>query len=484
VVVLATPLAGRGIALTVVLSLLAGVAAAPPAALAIAIPPALTPTTTTLGVPDLDPAPAGHASTLVAVVAPAASGNVTFYDNDVAVETVALTGSSTATHIVPAGSPPGKHSIRAEYRGDLTHERSLSEPRVVTVGPRQVAVVLGISGPRDATGATARQGDVLRVAIDVQDAGTTGSLGVTGTVTVWVDGTVTAAITYPAVAVAYLSTAAWPIGPRSVVARFEPGTGTGTGTGTDHAAGSSSAAVVRVTENVADAVGLKASYPTFYPYRDGYRDTTVLRGQRDETAKVEVWVRSAKGRLVMHDTLPFGIGPWGVTWDGRDDTGRILAAGRYTVKQTVTDAVGASRTFTSSVTLSHKRLHTYTVTLKKSHSEATVNRATSEGWVGWKFTLPPATVYRKVVFAVHGASGTPKGTFGPHDYDACPSTATWDWSACMSPYGTFPATTSWKSVVGSVGQNRHGTTVRLYAVGGYRTAVQYARVTVTYAILK
>jgi hypothetical protein len=108
----------------------------------------------------------------------------------------------------------------------------------------------------------------------------------------------------------------------------------------------------------------------------------------------------------------------------------------------------------------------------------------SSGWLGWKFSVPSATVYKKLVFAVYGKSGTPRGIFGPHDYTYCPSTTGWDWYACMSPYNTFPASASWKSVTGSVTRNRHGTTVRMYAVGGYRTAVQYARVTVTYGVLK
>ena len=39
-------------------------------------------------------------------------------------------------------------------------------------------------------------------------------------------------------------------------------------------------------------------------------------------------------------------------------------------------------------------------------------------------------------------------------------------------------------MTGMVTRNRHGRTVRMYAVGGNKTYVSYARVIVTYGVLK
>ena len=134
-----------------------------------------------------------------------------------------------------------------------------------------------------------------------------------------------------------------------------------------------------------------------------------------------------------------------------------------------------------SVTVSLKRIYTHTLTLKQSLAQRDAGSPAS-GWVGWQFTLPSAAVYKKLVFGVYGKSGAPYGLFGPHDYAYCPSG--WNWYSCMAPYSTFPGSLSWKSVTGSVTRDRHGRTVRMYAVGGNRTAVGYARVVVTYGVLK
>jgi hypothetical protein len=473
--VLVPRLAWLGAALTVALSLLTGGAVAPPAARAWAP----TPSTTTLGPPDLDPKPVGHTATLTATVTPGATGAVIFYDEDLAVATVQLTGS-TAAYLLPAYAPPGLHTITAAYLGDANFGASRSEPRPVTVGPRQVTLTVGISGPHDATGATAQQGDILRVEVGVRDLGTTGSLPVSGTISVWVDGSIECGAAIPAGA-CDLPTAAWPLGTRSVLATYDPMPVMYAGA--EHAPGSSGAVAVRLVANPVEAVGLPPTNLAFYPYPDGYRDTTTLLGRRDEAASVNVSITSPTGGVVKREDVPLGIGAWSVTWDGRNGTGKVLAAGRYTVRQTVTDTLGATKTFTSRVNLSHERLQTRTVTLVKSYAQATENRS-GAGWLGWTFTLPSATVYRKLVFSVSGKSGTPRGIFGPHDYATCPSTAAWDWDSCMSPFAEFPASASWRSVDGSVAQNRHGTTVRMYAVGGNRTEVRDARVTVTYAVLR
>jgi len=458
----------RGLALAISMVLLASVAAAPAALAAV-----LTPSTTTLGAPSLDPKPVGQTATITASVTPGATGDVDFLVDDVATDTVALSGSS-ADFVIPADLAAGSHDIKAQYKGDSTYDVSESSTVSVVVGPRPVAVTItGVSGSHDASGATAQKGDLLSIAFAVADNGTTGSLPVAGSVQIKVDGVVKATVTLPTTTTG-LATAAWALGAHSIVATYQPGVGV------DHATGSSAGFPITIAVNVVEAVGWAPSPATFYPYKDGYKDTTKLRGVRNETASVTVRIYSPSGKLVRTLSVASGIGTWSVTWNGRNTAGKQVAAGRYKVKQTVRDALGLSRTLPAVyVNVSSKRLYSHTVTLRKSTSQLARNGGT---WYGWTFTLPSATVYKKLVFSVYGKTGAPAGLFGPHNFAGCG--AGWDWYNCMAPWATFPSSAAWKSVTGSVAQNRSGRTVRMYAVGGHKTAVKYARVVVTYATLK
>jgi hypothetical protein len=99
-----------------------------------------------------------------------------------------------------------------------------------------------------------------------------------------------------------------------------------------------------------------------------------------------------------------------------------------------------------------------------------------------RFTLPTATVYKKLVFAVNAKSNKPVGRFGPQDYTSC---LTDIGPGCASPTASLPTSRAWKSIIGSVTKNRSGTKVRLYIWANAGGAwVWYGRVTVTYAILK
>jgi hypothetical protein len=246
-------------------------------------------------------------------------------------------------------------------------------------------------------------------------------------------------------------------------------------------AGATTDKLVPVVANKIDATGVGLNRTTFYPYRDGYKDKVTARGTRNEPASVTIKVKSPTGKTLKTVTIATGTGAYAWAWNGRNASGKMYAAGKYKITQTLNDG-HMSKTWKSYVNLSAKRLYTYTKSYKKSMAQRSAG-SPSKGWVGWKFTLPSATVYKKVVFSVYGKSGSPRGVFGPHDYSICPSNTTWNYR-CTSPYATFPASWSWKSVSGSVSRNRHGTTVRLYAIAGYRTYLQYGRVTVTYAVLK
>ena len=471
--VVSARVARRGAAFVVALSLAPGLFAIPPAVLADGV----TQSTTTLGAPALNPQPVGRTSDITATVTASATGSVKFYLDTVETATVAINGNQ-ATWTIPAGLSMADHAIRAEYQGDSTYAKS-EDTRTVTVGPRAVAVVVTLSGPHDASGATAQKGDVVTASVTVSDAGTTGSLAMAGgSVDVKVDGVVKGSFDLSSTWSLDLATSAWALGAHQVVAAYTPQVAD-----TDHMAGSSPNAAITLGANAVDAVGYAASPTTFYPYRDGYRDTTKLRGFRKETASVTIRIYSSAGKLVRTLTAPSGIGAWSVPWDGRNASKARVAAGKYTIKQTVKDSLGLSRRLPSVyVTVSNKRLYTSTITLKKSTAARSAG-SPAKGWVGWRFTLPSATVYKKLVFAAFGRSSVPPGVFGPHSFAVCPSTSTWN-PGCMARSSNFPILPAWRSVTGSVTADRHGSTVRMYAVGGNATAVAYARVTVTYAVLK
>jgi hypothetical protein len=462
--------ARRGVALAAALSIAGGLLATPAAMAAGA-----TPSETSLDAPALNPKPVGRTTQVLATVTAGATGEVTFLAGGAPQATVALAGG-VATWTVPADMAPGTYAVTAEYLGDATYAASASTAVELVVGPRPVIVARGVSGPHDPTGATAQKGDVLNVCASPTDNGTpTGALPVEGSVEIRVDGVARATIALPEECV-LVSTAAWALGAHSIVARYAPGTHT------DHATADSDPWPITVASNVVEATGSNPSPATFYPYRDGYKDTTRLRGTRNEVASVSIKIYNSAGRLVRTLGAPAATGAWSVPWNGRNTAGSYVAAGKYTVKQTVRDSLGLSRRLPSVyVIVSSKRIYTYTKTLRKTLAQRSAG-SPSAGWVGWRFTLPSATVYKKLVFGVYGRTGSPAGIFGPHDYASCPGT-TWDWQ-CTAPYAYFPSSLSWKNVTGSVTANRHGTTVRMYAIGGYRTAVGYARVIVTYGILK
>ncbi|MEW6225085.1 MAG: Ig-like domain repeat protein [Chloroflexota bacterium] len=242
----------------------------------------------------------------------------------------------------------------------------------------------------------------------------------------------------------------------------------------------SEVATLTVVSDIVEATGVGVGYPTFYPYRDGYRDTVAIRGTRQEPASVSIRVYSPTGKLVKSVSIARVAGAYSYGWTGRNSSGTILAAGKYRVVQTLTDAAGIRKVVTSYTTLSKKRLYTYTKTLTKDYTR--VSKRTST-WVAWSFTLPSATVYKKLVFSIYGKDNFGGGGFGPHDFAYCGSSY---WHPdCVSRARTFPSSFSWKAVAGSTTYDRAGRTVRLYAWGGYGdTRIRYGRVKVTYAILK
>jgi hypothetical protein len=181
------------------------------------------------------------------------------------------------------------------------------------------------------------------------------------------------------------------------------------------------------------ATGLSVQYSTFYPVKDGYRDTVAVRGTLGETARVVIRVYSPTGRLVRTSDLGLTApGPYSWAWNGRNATGTLATAGKYKVTQTVVDTVANRLTATHFVTLSRKSLKwsTHTITkagdryggywdggngwVKQSRSSYATGVRLSSGSsfvaVRYTFALRSAVVYKPLSFKVLGRS--PNGTGG------------------------------------------------------------------------
>ena len=123
-------------------------------------------------------------------------------------------------------------------------------------------------------------------------------------------------------------------------------------------------AVLRDPAVRASGVGVTVS--TFYPYKDGYRDTVAIRGEREEPASVSVRIYDGSNRLVRSLSKTRADGGYALNWDGRKTAGTRAAAGRYRVVQTLQDTAGNKKTYTSYVNVSNKRLRWYTSSATKS----------------------------------------------------------------------------------------------------------------------
>ncbi|MGH8895146.1 MAG: S8 family serine peptidase, partial [Actinomycetes bacterium] len=91
-----------------------------------------------------------------------------------------------------------------------------------------------------------------------------------------------------------------------------------------------------------------------FPVRDGYRDGVVVGGTLSERYRwLRLEVRSSSGDRVFARRSPAGAaGRTGVEWDGRSTGGRLLPAGRYSLRLVAQDRAGnrgASATRTVSV---------------------------------------------------------------------------------------------------------------------------------------
>jgi hypothetical protein len=120
------------------------------------------------------------------------------------------------------------------------------------------------------------------------------------------------------------------------------------------------------TVDVKGAIATPLSASPVYPVADGYRDSTQLRFRLSEPASGTVTVLRSGSSKVLR-SIPFKRAPRGsasVTWDGRNGSGRPVAAGTYRFRVTTRDDAGNLRASDDGiVVVSSQRLVSTTVTV-------------------------------------------------------------------------------------------------------------------------
>jgi hypothetical protein len=201
----------------------------------------------------------------------------------------------------------------------------------------------------------------------------------------------------------------------------------------------SSPVIVVVTPDTAvHAARLGVSLSTFYPVKDGYRDTVDVRGTVLDRARVVITIEAASThRKVRSVDLGSTSGPYTWAWNGRTNAGTLAPAGRYRVIQTLKDAAGHTLTSSAYTTLSMKRLEWKSDSITRrgdqlSHWNASDfamvslvysgfthgvylygNVLDSWAWVDFDFRLPAAIEYGKLTWAVLGEVPTFSTNDGP-----------------------------------------------------------------------
>ena len=270
---------------------------------------------------------------------------------------------------------------------------------------------------------------------------------------------------------------------------------------------------VNVVADAVDASGVGVSAGTFYPVRDGYRDTLSILGVRNEPASVAIRIYSSTGRLVRSASIAKNVdspSAYRFAWNGRTSGGTLVAAGRYRIVQTLTDSGHATLRVTSYAWVSWKKLITKTATISRRGSSIAAKGtegtgriyvSTAGGYaritsgssgiaiVGYAFTLPSAIHYRSLRFQAYAYGpgwSAPNNELGVQNFVTCPYSSIWH-AGCFERWvglGTRVGGPIWSTGSASVTVDRSGRTVRVagYAVSG-SIRIYTVRVKVSYQIL-
>ena len=185
-------------------------------------------------------------------------------------------------------------------------------------------------------------------------------------------------------------------------------------------------------DQVVSASGVGVNLSRFYPYVDSYKDSVLVRGTLGEwaTVKIDIYNTSTNGKVRSFD-LGLRRGAYGQAWNGRTAAGTRVPATKYKVVQTLHDQLGNKLVAVAYTTVSWKRLYVlsgsktlygaqYSFHGDPGNGSISTRSAFYRGikltsgasWVGlgYRFSLPSATVYKSVTFRVLGKS--PNGRKG------------------------------------------------------------------------
>lgn len=446
------------------------------------------------------------------------TGTVTFFEGatDLSGPLDLVGGAATFTTSWPEAGEEDLHPITAVYSGDgANFGQAGATPFNQVVGKSAVEVLLTAS-------ATKWEANVpLTLTADVHPVASGVTVEVQGTVAFRVDGALKATVTVVDGKALYTTKLA--LGTRTVTASFTPAPAVAS----IFKAGASAPLAKTVVANTVSASGVGLSSTSIYPVTDTWRDTVAIRGTRNEPLAVTITIYSPTGSKVRSRSYTRAAGAYSYTWNGRNSSGTILAAGKYKVVQVLSDGWGARRTYTSYVTLSRKRMYWYTKTLtvkagpRNYQVRSTSNTDPAKGpslsapsttgtgalymeqrsgdlaWIaaGYQFTLPSASTYTSLSFQVAGSwTGTTAPKFGLVPWSGG------DWYKAMYSTTRDRATmdtiaTDWDPhTPTSLSGIRSGRYVRAvidsfagpsgWSAGPYRYSITAVRLVVKYGILK
>jgi hypothetical protein len=390
--------------------------------------PVLTPTTTSV-VLTPNPVAEGSVATFTATVVPdPASGSITWTIDGVEAETTPV-GPAGASSITRTFWEVGIHTVRARFT-EGTQFAGSDSPQVALTVSKGASITLSASLSTTVSGeapvtftATMGEPDASGLVSFVDSFGTTSTTL----------GTVSLAADSEGVLSATLSARLNGAGTHHVHAHY--------GGNTTYGPTDSGPVRVGVTPDIGvSASGVGVSSGTFYPFKDGYRDTVAIRGTPAEPMSVTIKVYNSSEKKVRSWSLATRATAWSVAWNGRTASGSRVAAGKYRVVQWLRDALGHTTKVTSYTTVSNKRLYWY------SGSKTKYADTGAFGWFGSESAAYRSSRYDRGVVLEGGSC----------EYDPETDEETCDVAMGVHRFG-LPAAAAYSSIRLSVlGRSRSG----------------------------
>ncbi|GAA0637336.1 hypothetical protein GCM10009547_47180 [Sporichthya brevicatena] len=190
---------------------------------------------------------------------------------------------------------------------------------------------------------------------------------------------------------------------------------------------------IRIDTTRPKLTGSTGGGTTFYPVKDGYRDTFTPGGIASEKAKLTLEIASTKKTVLRSIAKQVAGGTYSFSWDGRDKSRKPVAPGAYVYRVTAVDPLGnVSISGWKRVTVSNQKLVTKTKTITMDGIDAsqyggsdpycgwgTTSQSYSAGLLlmnacdpyyfdltagFWRFQLPSAISYDRLSLSVSGDS--------------------------------------------------------------------------------